>query len=488
MTESTNPNAGPFYAVTPDASGVYGFATRAELDAWLAEHTTGAEVPASKVDPEVRQWHEARLAADEVVELPDGPGEMEDTTAPTPELPAGVAGKFHGMAAAMKFVDEAGQGAAKVGRCGAYGSTTTHFVVWPNTSGVSLGNIACPIHEAGQGKRGHIGQTVGGTQGRAIAVTKAYVKAIADEANAAKRAKVAAAEAAGASRKARDLVAGDVFVYSPKSYNRVELPTGTVLRVVATEKLAGGKVRLTVVGTLDDLAAGRGAYSRSGMGIESDLALIDPVVVGTISGTALVALTADGNGRRWGVDKLADLDLDGVQWADEADVTAVEVARLTKLAAARATYIESAGAGITEVEETLARLDAGAGGYTAEERDRLASRKRGELDQRTSNLARLRDELGQIEARIVELTTVSLPPAARTRAFLAATGGLVEEPVTEVPEGPGEEDTLPVTVCGNCLAIEGERTVAGPVRVTFDERSGRRLCQECEPAPTEVAR
>jgi len=41
-----------------------------------------------------------------------------------------------------------------------------------------------------------------------------------------------------------------------------------------------------------------------------------------------------------------------------------------------------------------------------------------------------------------------------------------------------EEDMMPRNICGNCLATS---TRANPVR--FDERSGRRLCQECEPHP-----
>jgi hypothetical protein len=52
----------------------------------------------------------------------------------------------------------------------------------------------------------------------------------------------------------------------------------------------------------------------------------------------------------------------------------------------------------------------------------------------------------------------------------------------------GEEDTWPRTVCANCLAVAGETShrygELVTIVVTFDEASGRRLCQECEPNPT----
>ena len=48
-------------------------------------------------------------------------------------------------------------------------------------------------------------------------------------------------------------------------------------------------------------------------------------------------------------------------------------------------------------------------------------------------------------------------------------------PATRAAASDGfEEDMLPRTICGNCL---------GDNQVSFDARSGRRLCVDCEPHP-----
>lgn len=41
-----------------------------------------------------------------------------------------------------------------------------------------------------------------------------------------------------------------------------------------------------------------------------------------------------------------------------------------------------------------------------------------------------------------------------------------------------EEDDMPPNLCGNCWV---KSTRANPVR--YDDRSGRRLCRECNPKP-----
>lgn len=59
-TETIEPKE-PIYVVSPEFSGVAGFATEAEAEEYAAAHRGGI-VEAAQVDPDVRAYHRARLA------------------------------------------------------------------------------------------------------------------------------------------------------------------------------------------------------------------------------------------------------------------------------------------------------------------------------------------------------------------------------------------------------------------------------------------
>lgn len=373
------------------------------------------------------------------------------------------------LAAGDRYITAHG-GTPRMGRCWAKNATSGgHFVVWPNTAGVTLNNMICPEHGA---ERHDLRQTVGGQVGRTVVATKAFVKSIADKANAAKAAKTAEAEAAGTTRKVRDLAVGDVFLYATKSYHAVELPTHAVVRVVAVTKLPKGRVELTVVGSAASYEAARGAYSRpyNLNGVERDLHVVPVAITGSISGTAQVITDPAGLDRRYyGHDELVAAAAGELRWADEVDVDAAELDRLSAVAKARVEYLAAREAELADLDAKLA--DPGHH-FRNEVRGPAKSVEyaTAELARRAAHIEQARADLAVIEARLDELAKAVSSPAIAE--------------VEPIPDGPGEEDTWPAQVCGNCLGIAGERTSSGAeLVVTFDEWSGRRLCQECEPAP-----
>lgn len=283
---------------------------------------------------------------------------------------------------AIAIVEAAG-GKGRYARCSEYGTPGTHFLVWPNTSGVDLRTMTCPVH----GGR-WVTQTNVHSAGPAWVITKDYVAAIGRAVTAAKRAKQAERVEAGDAVLARDLVAGDTVRRSASRFSRSTVPTWQDLKVVEVERIAGGKVRLAVVGPRDELLRRSGIYRVSGYGLERDLVVVEPVWVVELAGSAEFT-------------RRSAEDLAGVTFADPAEATVLELEHLAKVAAARREYLADRRADL-EAKRAKAVEFAELGGY-AGNRALAEERHARDIARREDDVERFVAELEAIDARIAEL-------------------------------------------------------------------------------------
>jgi hypothetical protein len=359
-----------------------------------------------------------------------------------------VIGEFRTMQDAIKAIEELDEGTPRYARCGAYNAVGTHFIVWPNTTRVTLDVITCPLHPTAG-----ISQTNHGARGYAIAVTKAHARELSA---AAKRLEdERAAELAQEGHKAivGDLEPGDIFRGSRQGK---ALPGGT-LKVLEVERLKGSRVRLVLVGTAADYRAHGGPYWTMGgrsFDAEADLARIEPRLELTVSRTVKV---------------IPAVDVDGAAWADEVDVDAVHVDHLRRrLAQLTAQAARTRDENIPGTEATLESLRTH-GRYPGTWATALRGARLEEaIARHTDTLERTRAHLAATETRIAAILE-ALPgePMAIRAADLTAgdvlatgagAGSIIEAVATSRDTGETELTVRPPAM--------GAHLTAQPVTIT----------------------
>lgn len=290
--------------------------------------------------------------------------------------------------AAVRALEAAGEpGKPRVGRCGIRGTNGSHFVVWPDTANVGLGNMRCPLHP----ERGTLGQTVAGARGTAIAVRKDFVRAIAAAEKLDADKKAAELRAAGVKLTAGELEPGDQFTGPRRGKT---WPAGR-LKVIAVTPVGRGRLEVAVVGTAAAFRDRTGPYWTSARYTEPAgiLEQTDPQVTVTVARSAKVMAAAE-------------LDTPAVM-ADELDDPIGEVIDLGRreLEQRREYLTVRLAAQLADARRKLEAAEAGTdvpiiGPY---DRDRILARRRNDLERLEAQAATVAERIAALEARVAEL-------------------------------------------------------------------------------------